>query len=256
MSNGRIMMHHILNGDHLAEQLRETGIDGEFIVCRECLIEGPVQFDDLEDFWSGRAEFISATHQGDREHYFDIVVSQMEKIMEFPEGAEVCLWFEHDLFCQANMWFVMSLVEQQEIELYRIFPVINNEEDTWKGFGIADSQMLEQAFQDKIKMTPGDIALGKSLWHAYSTNDLAQFAVLSKTPSQAFKYLPDVCLAHLDRFPKDGSLGRPHRVIKELREKSNGDFNALMSDFFEREGIYGFGDVQVRRMVDELNLGQ
>jgi len=246
------MIYHILNGDSLAEQLRETGVEGEFIVCRECLIEGPVLFDDLEDFWSGRAEFISATHQGGREDYFEIVVSEMEKIMALPDGAEVCLWFEHDLFCQANMWFVMSLLEQQELEIYRIFPVINKEEDTWKGFGISDHFMLEQAFREKIKMTPVDIALGKALWQAYSTNDLAQLAILSQTPSEAFKYLPEVCQAHIDRFPMDGALGRPHQTIKQLLEKSNGDFNALMSDFFVREGIYGFGDVQIKHMLDEL----
>ena len=245
-------MFHILNGDYLAGQLRETGVKGEFIVCRECLIEGPVLYDDLEDFWSGRAEFISATQQGGREQYFEMVVSEMDKIMELPDGAEVCLWFEHDLFCQVNMWFVLTLLEQQEMEIYRIFPVIKKENDTWKGFGISDAQMFEQAFREKIKMTPGDIALGKSLWHAYSTNDSDQLAILSQTPSEAFNFLPEVCQAHIDRFPKDGSLGRPHRVIKELLEKSQGDFNVLMASFFDREGIYGFGDVQLRRMLDEL----
>ena len=246
------MTYHILNGDSLAYQLRQTGIEGEFIVCRECLIEGPVLFDDLEDFWSGRADFIDSTQQGTREQYFEITVSEMEKVMEIPDGAQVCLWFEHDLFCQANMWFVMSLLEQQQLEIYRIFPVINTEADTWKGFGISDSQMLEQAFREKIKLSPDDIALGISLWRAFSTHDLAQLAVLSQTPTKSFNYLPEVCQAHIDRFPKDGSLGRPQGVIKELLEKSDVDFDGLMSDFFIREGIYGFGDVQVKRMYDEL----
>lgn len=245
-------MYHILNGDNLAYQLRETGIEGELIVCRECLIEGPVQADDLEDFWSARADFITSSYQDTREGYFEIVVSELEKMEDIPEGTSVCLWFEHDLFCQANMWFVMSLLEQQKLELYRIFPVIHNEEDTWKGFGISDPQMFEQAFREKRKMTQGDIALGIALWKAFSTNDLEQLTVLSQTPSEAYKYLPEVCQAHIDRFPQDGSIGRPQRAVKRLLEKSNGDFNVLMSSFFEQEGIYGFGDVQVRRMVDEL----
>ena len=252
------MLYHILNGDCLADQLRGTAIEGEFIICRECLIEGPVLADDLEDFWSIRADFIDTAYDESREGYYQKSVSELEKLLALPDGAVVCLWFEHDLFCQANMWFVLSLLadRQQDLEVYRIFPVIRREEDTWKGFGISDAQMLEQALHEKIRMTPADIALGHSLWQAYSTNDFEELAKLSKTATEAYKYLPEVCQAHIDRFPKDGSLGRPQRVVKDLLGKSNGDFNVLTSAFFEQEGIYGFGDTQVKRMYDELTSGR
>ncbi|ROH96054.1 hypothetical protein EGI05_16215 [Chryseobacterium daecheongense] len=40
---------HILNGDCLAEQLKETSIKGGVIICREALISGDIKANSLED---------------------------------------------------------------------------------------------------------------------------------------------------------------------------------------------------------------
>ena len=41
--------YHILNGDCLAEQLRQTKINQNFIVCRECFIDGNLYADNITD---------------------------------------------------------------------------------------------------------------------------------------------------------------------------------------------------------------
>jgi len=42
--------YHILNGDCLAEQLKQTKVNHDFIVCRECLIEGPLNAEKSDEF--------------------------------------------------------------------------------------------------------------------------------------------------------------------------------------------------------------
>lgn len=248
------MTHHILNGDCLADQLKETNLSGDYIICREALIDGPIQSDNLDAFWSARAAYIQETYHDNTENYFSRVVPEFLKIRSIPPDAEVCLWFEHDLFCQVNMWFVMSLLYQDGVKrnISRVFPVVHDANDVWKGFGIADAAMLEQAYAQRVLLTENDLKLGNDLWSAYSTYDLDTLKALSTIESDAFLFLPEVCKAHIERFPEGNQLSRPERVLLELIDQSNGDFAEVFAAFSEREGIYGFGDLQVRIMYDRL----
>lgn len=243
--------YHILNGDCLADQLRLTNINQDFIVCRECLIEGNVQASNLSEFWQTRAEFISATYNISQQEYYSKTAGELEKIITLPANYPVCLWFENDLFCQANMWFIISLLANRPgHKIFRVFPVIENSADAWKGFGISNFEMLEQAYDLKIEFTPKDIALGLNLWTAYQKGDLHAMKELSKTPSSCFQYLEQVCQAHIDRFPLGTTLGKPEKVVKEIIEAGSTDFQAVLSEFSMREGIYGFGDVQLKTLYD------
>ncbi len=247
------MTYHILNGDCLADQMKQTSLTGEFIICRECLVDGPAQTGSLETIWTDRSAYIQETYHDSVEIYFSRVVTEFSKIQSIPRDAEVCLWFEHDLFCQVNMWFVMTLLPTDpEIKVYRVAPVITDSNDTWKGFGISDAAMLEQAYAEKIQLSDADIKLGISLWKALSTNDFDKMKSLSYTDSQTFKFLTEVCQAHVARFPEGNVLNRPERVVKEMINHVNGEFAEVFSAFSAREGIYGFSDLQVRTMYDRL----
>ena len=243
---------HILNGDALAEKLLDTAINGDFIVCRECLIEGDVTAETLEDFYASRARFLHETYKVPEEKYFKTSVSEFDKISNLPPGSEICLWFVDDLFCQANMWFVLSLLKnRQQVKVYRISPVIPLGEDNWKGFGLSTPEMLIEAYSKRILMTSEDIHLADDLWTAYKNNDFAKLRELSRQPSKSFHYLEVVCQAHIDRFPSDHSLGRPERTALEIVETVSREFNPAFAEFSRREGIYGFGDLQFKKIYDE-----
>lgn len=242
---------HILNGDCLAEQLKATKINQDFIICRECLIDGNVSADSLSEFWKIRAKFITDTFGAD--DYFQKVVQEFDKIQHLPEDSEVCLWFENDLFCQVNMWFVLNLLSKQSnLRLFRVFPVIENDADIWKGFGIATSKSLEKAYETKVPFQLQDIKLGVHLWSAFQNKDFLKLKKLSKQNSDCFQYLEKVCQAHIDRFPKDNSLSRPEKVIQEIIETQSRDFQEVFAEFSAKEGIYGFGNLQVKAIFERL----
>ncbi|HSO85244.1 MAG TPA: DUF1835 domain-containing protein [Draconibacterium sp.] len=243
--------YHVLNGDFLAEQLSRTKINRNFIVCRECLIEGNLRASSIGEFWKVRAEFIAGNFPESSEVYFKNSASEFEKLRALPEDSEVCLWFENDLFCQTNMWFVISILpEHKNLKVYRVFPVIKNKSDLWKGFSVSDAALLEQAFSSKVRLTNKDLELGRELWSAYQNNDFAKLTSLSSSDSACFQYLESVCKAHTDRFPKGTLPGRPDRVVKEILETVSTKFDTVFSEFSNREGIYGFGDAQLKRIYD------
>lgn len=243
--------YHILNGDCLADQLKQTNIKQGYIICRECLIDGNLQADNLSEFWAIRAKFIADTYNASTEDYFNRTVKEFEKLKNLPDNSEVCLWFENDLFCQTNMWFIISLLKNQPtIKLYRIFPTVKNGADTWKGFGIANAEMLEQSYTSKVLFKPQDIELGNDLWTAYKNSDFNRLQKLSKNQSDCFQYLEEVCQAQIDRFPTDNTLGRPDKTVKEIIETRSKKFKDVFSEFSNREGIYGFGDTQLKNIYD------
>lgn len=244
--------YHVLNGDCLADQLRQTGINQNFIVCRECLVEGEVDAGSIAEFWVKRAKFIAGTYHASTEEYFSRTVSEFEKLETLPDGSEVCLWFENDLFCQVNMWFVLSILSNQpSLNIYRVFPVIENQANTWKGFGMSSAEQLVQAFAAKVPFRDEDIALGKKLWEAYQKSDFKKLKELSKETSDCFEFLEEVGQAHLDRFPLDGSLGRPERMVKQIVDTVSKDFQTVVSVFSDLEGVYGFGDLQIKSIYDK-----
>lgn len=248
------MTYHILNGDCLAQQFSETTLDGAIIICRECLIEGPVEVDSLESFWTHRATFIQTTY-GDRpEHYLDTVVNEFKKMASIPGGAEVCLWFEHDLFCQVNMWFVMALYQAYQIEanLYVVYPVMQPGEDVWRGFGHSDGAALQQAYAERLPLSKDDLELGVALWNAYAAKDTQSLVQLSEQSSPVFRYLKEVCSALVDTLQAPDGLSRPERIIKELITLTQGDFDAVFAAFSSREGIYGYSDLYVRSIFNRL----
>lgn len=241
-------VYHILNGDSLLQKFPNEKIQGELIVCRECLIEGPVTAGDLDTFCQQRAGYIQKIYGEKTEDYNKRVRDEFDKVLKIPEGSEVNLWFENDLFCQANMWFVISILVNKDVNLNRVFPQVKNPVDIWKGFGISDSTELIKAYGKKVKFSSQDKQLGYDLWKAYQKNDPLKLNKLSLTKSDCFEYLEEVCTAHIQRSSGKG-LGRPELTLKSIIESGQKDFNKVFSEFFQKDGIYGFGDTQVKQLL-------
>lgn len=241
------MKTHILAGDALAGDFREAGIEGDVIVCRECLVAGDVDSQSLPEFWSARAKFITAAYSEDGIKYFEDVVSEFEKIFNISSSDEIYLWFEYDLFCQVNMWFVLHLINQKGLtEVYRVAPVTRNETDLWKGFGRMTADDLRKCFDARVKFSKEDIELGVNLWLAYQKEDLERLESLSNTQSECFPYLKEVCTAEIER-KRDR---RPQKTLEKITANGITDFKEIFAAFAAEEGVYGFGDSQVKAMYE------
>jgi hypothetical protein len=55
-------------------------------------------------------------------------------------------------------------------------------------------------------------------------SNLEELTNLSRHQSPAFPYLQEVIKAHVDRFPKDGTKGRPEKVIEDITKNISTDF--------------------------------
>ena len=99
------MIYHVLPGDSVAEEFKKTNIDGQTIVCREALVAGPLDGENLDEFWDQRAKFILTEYGEDEIEYHEKVADPLNLLTELTPDDEVNLWFEYELFCSVHLWF-------------------------------------------------------------------------------------------------------------------------------------------------------
>lgn len=244
------MTYHILNGDSLAYTFKEANIPGEIVVAREALIEGNLAGDTLVAFWQNRADSLGIS----LEQYESGSVSEFNKIINAPDNSVFNLWFGYDLFCQANAWFILSLINGLKIkkEVYMVYPTFLAEADIWLEFGRANADDLKLSLSNKVRFEEPDFQLAHKLWQAYKSQDLDTLAQLAESKSACFPYLKEVCKAHIERFAPDGQASRPERVLAGILAKGETDFYEVFRKFSAQEGVYGFGDSQLKPIYDKL----
>ena len=248
------MVYQVLNGDALTDRFIQAGIDGEIIVTRECLVDGKLEGNSLHDFFRTRAKYLADESGENEQDYFHRIVNEFEKIIHASAGSEFNLWFGYDLFCRVNMWFILSLLYDMEIQkdVFIVYPSHLAVADRWKDFGGATPADLQKCFSDRIRLDENRIELGKNLWTAFKKNDFNMLQRLAAQESHSFPYLQEVCNAHIERFPENGEKSRPEKTIEDIITHTSPKFSIVFPEFFKREGIYGFGDTQVKRIYDKV----
>lgn len=242
-----VRQYHILNGDALRAQFQEE-IEGKIIVIRECLVDGPVAGEHLPDFLANRAEFLSTTYGGSTADYMQKVAVELERINRI-DNATIHLWFEDDLFCQVNFWFLCHYLHQKggHNQLFLVRPP----EHTRYGFGGLNSEELRHLLDHKLALL--DLELLAELWPAYQQDELDQLKNIALRLKSKYPFILDAVQAHLDRIPTETSQGKPIRVLKDIiRDLGTDDFEKIFQEFTKRAPIYGFGDVQVKKLYDKI----
>jgi len=242
------MIYHVLPGDAQVAEFNKTGIEGTLIVCREALVDGPTDADNLDEFWQERAHYVLSGHGDDEIEYHEKVADQLNKLTELTADDEVNLWFEYELFCSANMWFCLSLLETTNATVYRVEPIGLSEEDRWDGFGQFKADDLRASYELRTQFTSDEIALGTKLWNAYRNKNTAALRDMASGEWPCFPYLGEVVAAAAEQDI------RPLEVMREIQAGGATDFGEIFKTFKQRAGVYGYGDVQVQQLLAQSSL--
>lgn len=242
------MIYHVLPGDSLVEEFRKSRIVGDVIVCREALIAGPIDADSLDEFWQQRARFILSEYGDDEIDYHEKVAAELNKLTELSSDDEVNLWFEYELFCSVNFWFCLSLLKETSAQIYRVEPIGLDEGKRWDGFGHFVADDLKACFEMRTRMSKADVELGAYLWEAYRHKDDFRLKELASNDNSAFPCLNEVVAAAIEQDIQ------PLEILKAITSHGEKDFDKIFVEFKKRAGVYGYGHLQVKRLLDQLSL--
>ena len=247
---------HITNGGSLTKYLNEIEVVGEILTWQEMLCEGPTQeIIHTDAFIEQRRQFLSDFYNVDLD--LEKVKFALDQLSNPKRYSEIVLWFEYDLFCHINMIAVISLLQQKKINL-PIYLVCSGRipgAKTLKALGELNVAQLLDHYKNKVKLSDEDIDLATTVWGIYCGKDhnLLKPFILK---SSSFKYLSNCLKAHLERFP-DSSVKiniLEKNLLEIVRDNTIKSKHHLLGYALNYQGYYGFGDMQLMRLIDKLSL--
>jgi hypothetical protein len=240
------MILHVLPGDAYVETFHETGLEGKLVVFREALIDGDLSGESLQEFWSTRERYLSSAYPENANSYSTDVAAEIEKLLKPGEGDEIDLWFEYELFCSVNYWFCLHLLRDSRAKIYRVAPAVRDEDTKWKGFGRLTANELLACYKERVQLSADDLARGSELWQAFKSGDTEKIRSLGEYGSPAFPYLNELTEAAAS-MPYG-----PKQILRQIFDSGESDLISIFPQFSERAGVYGLGDAQVGKFLEEM----
>lgn len=242
-------MLHILNGDSLGTAF-PSSIPGNIAIVRECLVDGPVAANSIDELAVIRAKYLSTTYpEAASKNYYTEVIPELEKILTATTATQVYLWFENDLFCQVNLWFVVNLLKSHKGQLYLVSPTT----DLIEGFGGMKELQLEKAYRDAKPLSPNERHILADMWDIFKRKDVSEATTLSHQVHPEIPFLYPAVEAWKESIPHGEYSGKPKAALKEIaKQLGTDDFPKIFRAFQIKYPIYGYGDLHVKRLWEEL----
>lgn len=242
-------MLHIHNGDSTADTAKQTSLPGEHFAFRESLITGPTPFGLSGSKWrSVRSAHLSASYGGDTAECERGLLAQEEKLASVSEHEEVVLWFEHDLFCQLHLIYLLDWFSQCELGNTKLSLICIGEfpgKENFRGLGELNPEQLTSLFPARQPVTSAQLNLAALTWRAYRSPYATAIEYILRTDTSALPFLDATLRAQLERFPstKNGLGLVENRALQRVGQGGD-SFIHLFRSFVDVESAYGFGDAQ------------
>ena len=243
---------HILNGDATAAGFNDTGIEGEVLVWREVLSEGPVEENiSSGSFWKSRMNFIAGASDDAAEDYQQKVLNNLAKLDE--EYDEINLWFEFDLHCQVNLLGVMTYLKQRtdlsSPNIFLICPADYPGKENFKGMGELNGEELEYLYDNiRVQLSEFDFIIAAEVWTVYVSRGAEKLKdYLSKTDFWGSLHLLKPAMeAQLKRLEvnKNG-LNYIEQKLLDIYNYGYKTKPEIYTAFWATEKIYGMGDMEI-----------
>ncbi|MBB3110816.1 hypothetical protein FHS18_002883 [Paenibacillus phyllosphaerae] len=254
-------MLHIVNGDAVAEKLKQGVVQGDILVWREVYPEGPVFLQPEEaDHRRIRATYLDQAMGIPQEEFTRLSEAQERQLAEFRHYDEVVLWFEHDLFDQTMLAYLLHWFEHQNMGKTKLsllcigsYPGI----ELFRGLGQLSVQQMGTLAGTWHPLGSAELALGSRLWEAYTGSDLAPLAELLESDLSALPFAKEAFMAHLSRLPSArNGLGSVEQLTLEYVA---GGLQEPFKLFDQVGGVLhqlGMGDLQYWHCLRTLTLGE
>lgn len=248
---------HITNGDSFTERLKTLHLKGEIITWREMLCEGKTLTNvGSETFWKTRFEFLNKNYKVSKSWFIEKTLKEYRSLCNHKQQDQIVLWFEYDLFCQVNMLAVISWLKTHRKYANISLVCSGKEDDSDKMYSLNElsDDYLSQLYENRIELTQDDIEYADYVWQLYCSDNPIRLENLTDFSNYNFNYLSDAIAAHLKRFPtiKNGLNNLENQVLRLSVDEKPKSKRELLGTVLSNQGIYGYGDMQIERMITNL----
>ncbi|WP_339244454.1 sigma-70 family RNA polymerase sigma factor [Paenibacillus sp. FSL F4-0243] len=248
---------HIVNGDVVGEKLRQGIVKGDVLVWREVYSHGPVFLEPGEqNNRSVRAHYLEQTMGIPQKEFIQISKEQEKILADFHKYDEVVLWFEHDLFDQTMLcyllhWFSKQKKGSTKLSLLCIgeYPGI----ELFRGLGQLSVEQMETLSGTWKLIGDKELKVGQELWEAYVSPNPESLQQLLTKDTSALPFAYDAFIAHLSRFPSTSNgLGIVEQMTLEMIHAGINSPYGLFKNVGDKLHILGMGDLQYWHILRQM----
>jgi hypothetical protein len=196
---------HFTNGDSVGGTLREAVPAGEIVVCADPLHEGPCEAGLTPDaFDEARVRYLAGHDYAalaDIRAAFDVRARAIERAAT---EDEVVLWFEHDLFDQLNLLWLVDRLQCARVSMDRVRLIVIGEfpgVDPFHGLGQLTAPELASLFPARAPATEGQLSYAADAWAAVCAPTPDGMAALADQTSAPLPFVPAAIRRLLEELP-------------------------------------------------------
>jgi hypothetical protein len=250
-------MLHVVNGDAALSLLKQSPVEGKFLVWHDMLMEGPIPADGGPIDLKARVSFLSAKYGADPKKYLAGMKALFTALAKAARGKdEVVLWFEEDFFCQIHLVYLLAHLPAPLRRKGRVSVICPD-----KPLGARVAAAFPKLFANRLPLERGLQTLAGKVWKAYAADSTAGWEAFLAWARSGDGFAPWPALraglrAHLGRLPT--AHGGPNALETALlRSVAAGpsDFAHYARRVWSEPMIkpLGLGDLQIARYALDLS---
>jgi hypothetical protein len=239
---------HIVNGDAFGDKLRKSSIDGEILVWRESLYEGPIGMRMSDSLLLPiRASYMFQKHGIPEDMFTSTTLLQEEQLaMLSREVREIVLWFDQDLFDQLMLCYILSRLSALHNGTIQLSLIQYDQKI---------EHQITQLYSEVSPVTEEQLNIAAKVWIAYSASEPLSLLALMVEDLSELSFLKSALEVNLGRYPsRQNGLSSLEQLILEEIDRSEVSLYSLFQIVCEKAGDYGLGDLQFWGMLEQLRL--
>jgi hypothetical protein len=252
-------MIHFTNGDIVADALTASGVPGRAVTCADPLHDGPCLPGLSRAEWrDSRAHFLSSSHSVPLDEVRDDLELRDAAIDDSARAEEVVLWFEHDLFDQLNLIWLLDALAEAGTPAQRVRLLVIGEHpevDPFHGLGQLSPAQLLALFPSRETLSSEALAEARAAWADVCAPDPRPLAQRAMSASRHWPWLPGALRRLVEELPSvSAGLSRTERQGLEAIGRGAETLGEAFSACAVREERVFLGDWTFYAIMRRLHL--
>ena len=242
-------MLHIRCGTDILGKLKEAGLPGEFIQWADALCQGPTPAGLEPDEWRRvRARHAEDYYALPFERGMQFLTKQDHDLETFRRHDKVLLWFEHDLFDQIILIYLLNWFSRQKPRPISLFLICPNHH-----IGNLSTPELAGLYGTQHQVTDAELALANRAWAAFCASDPLMIEAVIHDGTSALPHLAPALIRYLQEFPSVANgLGRTEQMALDIIASGVTEPIQIFRTLQEREERFWLGDSMFWPYLDKL----
>ena len=248
---------HFTNGDIVADALAASGLPGRFVECADPLHDGPCLSGLAPAEWRElRARFLASDGPMSLQDVRDDLAARDAEIEASVDEDEVVLWFEHDVFDQLNLLWLLDALAASGARRDRIALIVIGEHPDITGFNglgqLTPAQLLA-LFPSRQPLSAAALDEARRAWTEVCAQDPRPLAARAAGTSTHWVWLPGALQRLVEELPgvRDG-LSRTERQGLEAVAAGAATLGEAFAGCAAREERVFLGDWSFYRTMRRL----